>query len=129
MYVDASAMTAILKNEPERSAFIQKIKVTSDCITSAISVFEVSLALSTLTGSCTSAMSEVRRFLQESNVAVVSLDETHLLEAALARDRFGKGTGHPAQLNLGDCISYAVAKTAGVALLYKGNDFAQTDLA
>ena len=86
------------------------------------------MAMSTLTGSCASAMTEIRRFLQESKVTVVPLDEAHLLEAALARDRFGKGTGHPAQLNLGDCISYAVAKSAGVALLYKGGDFAKTDL-
>jgi ribonuclease VapC len=47
----------------------------------------------------------------------------------VARDRYGKGTGHPARLNLGDCVSYAMAKKAGVPLLYKGNDFAQTDLA
>ena len=46
-----------------------------------------------------------------------------------AFDRFGKGSGHPARLNLGDCFAYAMAKQHGVPLLYKGDDFSQTDLA
>lgn len=48
--------------------------------------------------------------------------------ALAAFERFGKGSGHPAQLNLGDCFAYAIAKRHGIKLLYKGNDFSQTDL-
>lgn len=129
MYVDASAISAILKNEPERRDFIGRIKRAGRCITSAVSAFEAAMALSPITGSCSSAMGEVRRFLQESRIEVVSLDNTILFELAVARDRYGKGTGHPAQLNLGDCVSYAMAKERSMPLLYKGNDFSKTDLA
>ena len=128
MYVDASAISAILKNEPERAAFVATIKTVADPVTSVVSAFEAALALSTLTGSCSSAVSEVSRFLKTSGITLVPIEESCLIELGLARDRYGKGTGHPAQLNLGDCVSYAVAKTRGIPLLYKGNDFALTDL-
>lgn len=129
MYVDASALTAILKNEPERPQLIQALKTAERPITSAISVFETTMALAILSGSCASASGEVVRFVDAAEIAILPIDRSHLTEMAVARDRYGKGSGHPAQLNLGDCFSYAIAKVEGVPLLYKGNDFAQTDLA
>ena len=128
MYVDASALAAILKNEPERAEMIQALKNAREPITSAVSIFETALAVAPLSGSCASANGEVVRFVAAAGIAVVPIDSSHMAEVALARDRYGKGSGHPAQLNLGDCFSYAVAKSAGVPLLYKGNDFALTDL-
>lgn len=128
-YLETSAMVAILKNEPERADFIEKIEKCRSCITSPVSVFEASIALSTLTGSCTSALSEIMRFLTMSKISIVGIGQDVLQELALVRDRYGKGTRHPARLNMGDCFSYAVAKQANVFLLYKGNDFALTDLA
>jgi ribonuclease VapC len=129
MYIDASALAAIVKGEPERQSFIETIKNSPGCITSAVSVFDAAIAFSLLTRNCTAAVREIDTFLTRSEIEIVPIDESALIEMALARDRYGKGTGHPAQLNLGDCISYAMAKTAGVPLLYKGNDFARTDLA
>ncbi|MGE0499307.1 MAG: type II toxin-antitoxin system VapC family toxin [Rhizobiaceae bacterium] len=129
MYVDASALCAILKNEPDRDSFISALKRDAEPFTSVVSVFETAMAITTLTGSCASASSEVIRFLEAAGIDVVPVDASHMNELALVRDRYGKGSGHPAQLNLGDCFSYAVAKSAGAAILYKGNDFAQTDLA
>ena len=68
------------------------------------------------------------RFLRLAKIAH-EIGEDILPELALARDRYGKGSGHRTFLNLGDCLSYAMAKQAGVPLLYKGDDFAATDLA
>ncbi|MEP9371750.1 type II toxin-antitoxin system VapC family toxin [Mesorhizobium sp. KR1-2] len=129
LYVETSAIVAVLKNEPERESLIEKIAQSEGCITSPVSAFEASIALSELTGSCSSALSEVLRFLRLAKVAIHEIGEDLLPEMALARDRYGKGSGHPAHLNMGDCFSYAMAKQAGVPLLYKGDDFAATDLA
>lgn len=129
IYVETSSIVAILKGEPEREEFLTRIDECEFRITSTVSVFEAALAVSELTGSCVSALGEVRRFLDISQIQIVGIEEGILVELAAARDRYGKGTGHPAGLNLGDCFSYAVAKTTGTAILYKGNDFAHTDMA
>ena len=128
MYVDASALVAILANESERSQFLKAIGASKTRMTSVVSVFETSLSISTLTGSCASALSEVMRFIETVGIEIMSIDPALLVELCIARDRYGKGSGHPARLNMGDCFSYAMAKQAGVPLLYKGNDFAQTDI-
>jgi ribonuclease VapC len=72
---------------------------------------------------------EVREFLTEAGIDTrpITPDIGEAALAALAR--YGKGMGHPAQLNLGDCFAYAMAKRHGVPLLYKGDDFSHTDLA
>ncbi|PWJ83998.1 ribonuclease VapC [Pseudaminobacter salicylatoxidans] len=127
-YVETSAIVAVLKNEPEREDFIDKIEQSSYCITSPVSAFEASIALTEMVGSCSAALSEVLRFLQIAKVTIGEIGEDLLPELALARDRYGKDSGHPARLNLGDCFSYAVAKQRDVSLLYKGDDFALTDL-
>lgn len=129
MYVDASALVAILANEPERSDFINQINRSASPSTSATSVFESMMALKSLTGSCTAALSEVMRLIETAKIEMMPIGREILSELALVRDRYGKGSGHPAGLNMGDCFSYAMAKHAGVRLLYKGNDFALTDLA
>ena len=87
------------------------------------------MAFSTKTGSCAAAEVEIEAFLKTLNVEIVPVGPDALLEMAIVRDRFGKGTGRPGGLNFGDCITYAVAKLAGMRILYKGNDFAQTDMA
>ncbi len=74
------------------------------------------------------ALSLVRQFLDFANVRIVDVGEDSIDFLAEAFVRYGKGSGHPARLNLGDCFSYALAKKGGVPLLYKGNDFTQTDL-
>lgn len=74
------------------------------------------------------ALSLVRRFLDLADVRIVDVGEESIDLLADAFVRYGKGSGHPARLNLGDCFSYAMAKKGGVPLLYKGNDFPQTDM-
>lgn len=128
MHIDASVIVAILANEPDRPIWIDRMRAPYKS-TSPISVLEASIALSGLTGSCIAALGEVSRFLALAGIEILPVGSDVLPEMCVARDRYGKGTGHPARLNLGDCVSYAMAKKAGVPLLYKGNDFAQTDLA
>ena len=71
----------------------------------------------------------VDRVARTNGFALVPIGENEARAALLAFERYGKGTGHPAQLNMGDCFAYACAKANGARLLYKGDDFSQTDLA
>lgn len=66
--------------------------------------------------------------VSEAMLEIVPFDGRQVREARIAHARFGKGTGHPAQLNFGDCMSYALAKVTGEPLLFKGDDFAHTDV-
>ncbi|MBL8583733.1 MAG: type II toxin-antitoxin system VapC family toxin [Rhizobiaceae bacterium] len=71
----------------------------------------------------------LKDFLREARIDIVPIDGAEAWLAIDAFERYGKGCGHPARLNLADCFSYASARTSGVGLLYKGEDFARTDLA
>jgi ribonuclease VapC len=66
--------------------------------------------------------------LQAAGISVVTLDEADADTALDAFARYGKGQGHPAQLNMGDCFAYSAAKNRGASLLFKGNDFSKTDI-
>ena len=128
MYVDASAILGIMKGEADRSDLLERLHGAPDLITSPITAFEAAIGFRSLSGSTSSAASEVSSFLSICGIRQVSIDESYLIEFALARDRYGKDSGHSAQLNLGDCVSYGIAKSLRVPMLYKGNDFALTDL-
>jgi ribonuclease VapC len=73
-------------------------------------------------------LEKLERFLEEIDVIVTQFDEPQVRLAAEAFQRYGKGQGHPAQLNMGDCAVYALAKSLNEPLLFVGNDFAQTDV-
>jgi len=75
------------------------------------------------------AEAAVEDFLKRAAIDIVPIEEADGKLAARAFRDYGKGRGHPAQLNLADCLSYACAKNRGMSLLYKGDDFARTDLA
>ncbi|MCZ0737530.1 type II toxin-antitoxin system VapC family toxin [Phreatobacter sp. AB_2022a] len=72
---------------------------------------------------------DIQRLLTEANISVVAIDAGIARQAVAAFALYGKGRGHPAQLNLADCMSYACAKAYRAPLLFKGNDFSQTDIA
>lgn len=71
----------------------------------------------------------IERFLRVTDIEIMPIERREASIAIEAFANYGKGRGHPAQLNLSDCFSYACAKTRGIPLLYKGNDFSHTDLA
>ena len=124
--VDSSAIVAIARREAEREMFSRVLVREEVCLLSAVSLHETSLVL---TGRAPDrgAWTVLQKLLWEMGIEVVAFD---LAAARLAHEaflRFGKGR-HPAALNLGDCASYALAKQRGAPLLYKGNDFARTDI-
>ncbi len=122
--LDSSALLAIALDEAERDAFI-KIIGTNRCIIGAITVLESHMVLRDRMGS--EGIEFLDRLLARPHIALIAFDHSLLPIARLAFDRYGKGR-HRAALNFGDCMSYAVAKARSVPLLYKGGDFAHTDI-
>lgn len=126
MIVDTSALIAILRDEPEAAAFALKIAEAQTRRISAANFLEASIVVD---GSRDAIASRrLDDFLRVANLIIEPVDEA---QARIARDAyrdFGKGSGHPAQLNFGDCFAYALAKSSGQRLLYKGQDFIHTDI-
>ncbi len=130
MFVDASALLAILFREPERADFVRQIVQSGERFTSPIAIYEsVAGVMSRRNLPRRSAHEFVELLLDRLEIEILSIDAEIGRAALDAFDRYGKGRGHPAQLNMGDCFAYACARVAGLPLLYKGNDFARTDLA
>jgi len=130
MFVDASVVVAILSEEDDAAYWLERIEAASARITSALVVLEAAMRLSTkLDVDPMEAEAAIVALLREAEIEIVPIGEVDGKQAVQAFCDYGKGRGHPAQLNLADCLSYACAKNRGVPLLYKGNDFALTDLA
>ncbi|GGD91909.1 VapC ribonuclease R02377 [Aureimonas endophytica] len=128
MFVDASAIVAILNRETEGEQLIRLLEGTT-ATTSAIALYEAAHAVARVKSiPLVEAAEIVLNFLEQSEIALVPITGEAGRLAIEASSRFGKGSGHPARLNMGDCFSYAMAKLARAKLLYKGNDFAHTDL-
>ncbi|RXD05296.1 type II toxin-antitoxin system VapC family toxin [Sphingomonas sp. UV9] len=129
IFVDASAIVAIIYGEPEADDFADAIESHNDRYYCAVGAWEAAQAIAKLkTISPQQAADAVSSFAEEAGLRMVPIGEGESREAVVAAARYGKGR-HPAKLNMGDCFAYACAKTNGAELLYKGNDFAQTDLA
>jgi ribonuclease VapC len=129
MFVDASAVVAILTREAEADALADRLDGASGCITSPIAVFESALAICRKRkANVAEARDTVREFLDTARVAVVPVSPADGDTALEAFARYGKGRNHPAQLNLADCFAYAMAKRYAAPLLFKGDDFDKTDV-
>jgi ribonuclease VapC len=129
MFVDASAIVAILTGESGREELGARLDEARAPATSALVIFEAVAAIVRKEKlSVSRAERLVRDFLRAASITVIAIDDEVGNQALRAFDRYGKGR-HPARLNLGDCFAYAMAKQHGVPLLYKGDDFSQTDLA
>lgn len=123
--LDSSAIVAILLLEAEEAAFRRAI-VGSGAIVGAPTLVETRMVLESNLPA--NAEGRLRAFLTDNGVAIVPFDAAMFGAAIAAFARYGKGRGHPANLNFGDCLSYAVSKIRAVPLLFKGNDFVHTDL-
>ncbi len=122
--VDTSAILAIALDEPEAETF--KAVLRRDGVLIGWStLFETRIVLAAK--GFTNAAEIVARLAAAPNVTTVPFDAKHYAAAEMAYERFGRGR-HPAALNMGDCFAYAVASVAGVALLFKGADFPETDV-
>jgi ribonuclease VapC len=129
MFVDASAIVAILTREPDADALADILEAAGSAITSPIAIFEAALGICRKRhASVDEAEADVREFLGVAAIRAVSITESEAETALSAFSRYGKGRGHPAQLNLGDCFAYAMAKNHRTALLFKGDDFSKTDI-
>ena len=125
MIVDSSALIAILFDEPERESLIEKLASASSLSVSAGSVLESAMVLEGRKGLGASA--DLDDLIRRTRMRIIPFDVEQLEIARKAFELYGKGR-HPAGLNFGDCISYALAKWTGEALLFKGEDFALTDV-
>jgi ribonuclease VapC len=125
MVIDTSAVMAILQDEHERRSFTEAIEEADSRRMSTASFVETSIVVETRYG--TDGVGDLDLFLSRADIELVPVDAGQALVARRALTSFGKGR-HPAGLNYGDCFSYALAKTLGEPLLYKGDDFAGTDI-
>ncbi|MGO9487270.1 MAG: type II toxin-antitoxin system VapC family toxin [Rhodomicrobium sp.] len=124
--IDSSALLAILFSEPEKGAFEGAIKGARRCLISAVNVHETATVLRLRLGA--SAVERLWEILRLSQIEIVPFDEAQMRAAVEAYGRYGKGIHSKARLNLADCASYALAKTMDAPLLFKGDDFAHTDI-
>ncbi|MGH4013601.1 MAG: type II toxin-antitoxin system VapC family toxin [Pseudonocardiaceae bacterium] len=125
MVLDTSAVVAILFDEPGRRALTEAIEADPVRLLSAANLLECALVVEARRGE--SAGRELDLLLHRAYVDTVSVTADQVEIARQAWRRFGKGR-HPAGLNFGDCFSYALAHSSGEALLYRGEDFARTDI-
>ena len=124
MVADTSAFIAIVTNEPEREAFESVLAQDGDVLMSTASAVEF-LIVAYARGDA--VYQNALRILDQPLVTLIPLDEEQMHAAALTYQTYGRGY-HPAGLNCGDTFPYALAKMRGTPLLYKGDDFSQTDL-
>lgn len=125
MIIDTSAILAILLGEQEDFKFIEAISRDPKRLISAGTALELMLVIEARKGEIGGR--ELDLFLHRAKIDIVPFDSEQLEIARTAWRRFGKGR-HPAGLNFGDCFAYALAKISGEPLLFKGNDFSQTDI-
>jgi len=126
MIVDTSALIAILRDEPEAHACATAIASSTNCRLSAANFLEAALVIDASRDPVAS-----RRFDELIKVAQIVIEPVTEDQARIARDAyrdFGKGSGHAARLNFGDCFAYALAKITGEPLLFQGDDFGHTDV-
>lgn len=128
MHIDASVLVAIALHESDRDALIDRLEQSSRLTISPVSVFEAAIAVGREIGDRPQGLPIVMELVQRARIEIVAIDEGLLEPLNSAYLKYGKGAAHPARLNLGDCFSYALAKRLDVELLYKGDDFAHTDL-
>ncbi len=124
--IDSSALIAIFLDEPERPLFIDVIGSHPERAMSVANLLETRLVLLSRVGDQGIVLFE--RFVLEAHIVLRPVDAMTVDIAFQAFRRYGKGRGHPAQLNFGDCFAYALAKQERAPLLFKGRDFIHTDI-
>jgi ribonuclease VapC len=124
--VDTSAIVAILRREPEANAFVQSILESDPRRLSAANYLEAAIIVDRSTDPV--ARGSLDGLLERLHIVVEPVTPSQARIARQAYRDFGKGAAHPAGLNYGDCFAYALAREMGEPLLFKGEDFARTDI-
>jgi ribonuclease VapC len=125
--VDTSALIAIAFDEPERAAFVDIVRASGDALVSTVSVVEARMVVHARRGQRAVVLFD--DLLRLPPFRLVAPEPAEMDAAYAAFVAFGRGSGHPAELDFGDVFSYALAKVRGIPLLFKGSDFALTDIA
>jgi ribonuclease VapC len=125
MVLDTSVLLAMLLDEPEAEAFRGALEDDPTRLLSSATLLETAVVIEARKGEA--AGRELDLFIHKAEITVVPVESDQVLEARRAWRRFGKGR-HPAGLNFGDVFAYALARTAGEPLLFKGDEFARTDI-
>lgn len=126
MIIDTSAIIAILRAEPDAPAFAEAIATAETCTMSAANFLEAAVVIDGSRDPIASRRFD--EFMRTAEIAIAPVTENQVRIAREAYRDFGKGSGHSAGLNFGDCFAYALAKEAQEPLLFKGKDFAHTDV-
>ncbi|HEV8679985.1 MAG TPA: type II toxin-antitoxin system VapC family toxin [Stellaceae bacterium] len=126
MIVDSSALIAILRDEADAATYADAIEKADVCRISAATFLETAIVVD---GSRDPILSRrLDDFVTEAAIAIQPVTEAQARIAREAYRDFGRGSGHPARLNFGDCFAYALARERGEPLLFKGDDFTHTDV-
>lgn len=126
MIIDSSALVAILQDEPERDLFKERITQAIRPIVAAPSYVETSIVVDARRDPVLSR--GLDEMITDFGIVIEPFTAQQAMIARRAYRDFGRGSGHPAKLNYGDCLSYAMAKDRREPLLYKGDDFVHTDV-
>ena len=126
MIIDTSAIIAILRDEPEAMVCARAIADATIRRVSAVNFVESAVVIDASRDPI--ATRRFDDFIREANISIEPVTEIQAQIARSAYRDFGKGSGHPAKLNFGDCFAYALARATGEPLLFKGDDFAHTDV-
>jgi len=126
MVVDSSAILAILLNEPDAAPLRAAFDTDETRLVSAATLLEVSLVIEARNGEAGGLQLDL--LVDKARIEIVPVDAEQIAEARRAGRRFGRGR-HAAALNFGDLFAYALARTSGEPLLFKGDDFTRTDIA
>ncbi len=122
--IETSVLVAIYKREPDSEVYVRAITDADALMLPASCLVESVMALSRFR----SAAGDIERLIDRHEIGIAAIDAAAAKHAIDAFSRYGRGSGHPARLNFGDCLSYAVARHLNVPLLYKGDDFTHTDI-
>jgi ribonuclease VapC len=125
MVVDTSAILAVVLGEPDADWFRDRLIEPVPCRVSAVTTVEARIVAEARVGG--EGLRELEHLLTVIDASTEPVDAEQARLAFAGWQRYGKGR-HPAGLNLGDCFSYALARSTGEPLLFKGTDFSQTDL-
>jgi ribonuclease VapC len=128
MVVDASAIISILTEEDDGLVLSARLGAADDPVTQPVSLYEAATAIMRLRRYADDeAWTMIERFLSDSGVVPTDITPDLARRAVAAFSVYGKASGHPARLNMGDCFTYALAASLDRPILYKGDDFARTD--
>lgn len=126
MVVDTSAIVAILRAEDEAEAFAVALGTARGAVMGASTYLEAGLVM--IKDKSPRGLERLNTLIDKADIEIVPTMPDEAIIGIAAHRKYGKGTGHPAKLNFGDCFSYALAKSRNLPLLFKGDDFIHTDI-